>query len=78
MGKDRYVLLGSCKWRRGEVGEDVLDQLYAHRALLGPKAARAHLALFARQTFSAEVRRRAAQEHVLLVTAPDLFAESAA
>lgn len=73
-GRDRHVLLGSCKWRKGDVGEDVLDQLYAHRALLGPKAARAHLALFARQRFSSGVQRRAAQENVLLVTASDLFA----
>ena|SRR5690348_2054131 len=74
MGKDRYVVLGSCKWRKGEVGADVLDQLYAHRALLGPKAARARLALFARHAFTAEVRRRAEQEDVALVTTPDLFA----
>jgi AAA+ ATPase superfamily predicted ATPase len=74
VGQDRHVLLGSCKWRDREVGEDVLDQLYAHRALLGPKAARARLALFARRGFGAIVRRRAQEEDVLLVTAGDLFA----
>lgn len=77
IGRDQHVLLGSCKWRRREVGEDVLDQLYAHRALLGPKAARARLALFAGRGFSATVRKRAEQENVLLVTASDLFAEPA-
>jgi AAA+ ATPase superfamily predicted ATPase len=74
MGKDEYVLLGACKWRQGDVGVDVLDQLYAHRALLGPKAARASLGLFARRGFSASLRRRAEQEHVLLVTAADVLA----
>jgi uncharacterized protein len=74
VGRDHHLLLGSCKWREREVGEDVLDQLYAHRALLGPKAARARLALFARRAFSAVVRARAQQEDILLVTAADLFA----
>jgi uncharacterized protein len=74
VGKEQHLLLGACKWREREVGEDVLDQLYAHRALLGPKAARARLALFARRAFSAPVRERAPQENILLVTASDLFA----
>jgi AAA+ ATPase superfamily predicted ATPase len=74
VGKDQHVLLGACKWRDRDVGEDVLDQLYTHRALLGPKAARARLALFARRSFSAGVRKRAERENVLLVTAADLFA----
>lgn len=47
--QDRYLLLGSCRWRDREVDEKVLDQLYAHRAMLGARAARARLALFARR-----------------------------
>lgn len=78
MGKDGYTLLGSCKWREREVGESVLDELYQHRALLGPKAAQARLALFARRAFSAGVRARAARENVLLVAAADLFGQPAA
>jgi AAA+ ATPase superfamily predicted ATPase len=75
VGKDRHLLLGSCKWRERDVGESMLDQLYEHRALLGPKAARARLALFARSGFSPAVRARAQREDVLLVTAADLFAD---
>ncbi|MGH7882207.1 MAG: ATP-binding protein [Candidatus Dormibacteraceae bacterium] len=73
LGKDEYILLGSCKWRKGEVGESVLDQLYVHRALLGPKAARARLALFARHGFSERVQERARLGDVLLVTAGEMF-----
>ncbi len=71
--RHRYELLGSCKWRR-TVDESVLDQLYEHRASLGGKAARARLALFARDGFSQGIHERAGQEGVLLVTAGDLFA----
>lgn len=74
VGRHRYQLLGSCKWRR-TVDEDVLEELYDHRAALGGKAARARLALFAREGFTARVRERAAKEGVILVTAADLFAD---
>jgi hypothetical protein len=76
VGKDEHVLLGACKWQEREVGEGVVDQLYEHRALLGPKAARARLALFARRGFSADVQKRASGEDILLVTAADLFTEA--
>lgn len=66
-------LLGSCKWWRKRVGSAVLDDLYAARAALGPKAARARLALFARGGFTAEVRERAALENVTLVGLEELF-----
>jgi uncharacterized protein len=71
--KARYTLLGSCKWAR-TAGAQVLDDLHTAQAALGGKAARARLAIFARRNFSAELRRRAATEDVLLVTAADLFA----
>lgn len=71
--KNGYGLLGSCKWWRKRVGSAVLDDLYAARAALGPKAARARLALFARGGFTAEVRERAALENVTLVGLEELF-----
>lgn len=72
--KSRYVLLGSCKWQRGRVGAAVLDALYDHRALLGAKAARARLVIFARDGFRDDVQERADREGVLLRTAENLFA----
>lgn len=71
--KHRYVLVGSCKWRR-IAGSDVLDDLYAKQAQLGSRAARARRVLFAREGFSPDLRARAAEDDVLLVTAADLFA----
>lgn len=69
----RYVLVGSCKWRRA-ADVDVLDDLRRQQDALGPKAARARLAIFARERFSARLRERAADEDVLLVSAAELFA----
>lgn len=77
MDKERYLLLGSCKWTGREIDVSVLDDLYVARADLGPKAAQARLALFARRGFSPVVRERAEREHVMLVTAADLFANVA-
>jgi len=71
--KARYTLLGSCKWKR-TVGAHVLDELQVAQAALGGKAMGARLAIFARRGFDAALRRRAAAEDVLLVTAADLFA----
>jgi AAA+ ATPase superfamily predicted ATPase len=68
-----FVLLGSCEWRR-LVDVDVLDQLRDHQAFLGGRAAAARLVLFARAGFTTVLRRQAADEGVLLVTAADLFA----
>ncbi len=67
----RYVLLGSCKWRK-VVDERVLDDLEEHQAAMG-KARGARLALFARDGFTNEVQARAQRDDVLLVTAADLF-----
>jgi len=71
--KSRYTLLGACKWHRSLVGPGVLDQLYEHRAILGPKAAQAQLAIFARTGFKADLVSRAQKEEILLVTPPELF-----
>lgn len=71
----RYTLLGSCKWTRRLVGEDVLDALQGgHDAIAAEApAAGARLALFARRGFTRSLRRRAEREGVLLVTAAELF-----
>lgn len=71
--KARYVLVGSCKWRR-TADADVLADLRAKRERLGPRAARARLAIFAREGFTVRLRKQAAADEVLLVTAADLFA----
>ncbi len=68
----RYVLVGSCKWRR-TADVDVLADLRRQQDALGPKAARAHLVLFARERIGEKLRKAAAKEDVLLVTAADLF-----
>ncbi|MGA2163364.1 MAG: ATP-binding protein [Solirubrobacteraceae bacterium] len=70
--KHRYVLMGSCKWRR-VAGAEVLQDLYTKQKQLGPQAADARRVLFARESFTKEVRTKAAADDVLLVTAADLF-----
>jgi uncharacterized protein len=70
--RGRYTFLGSCKWRR-TADVDVLDDLLSARDGMG-KAGRARLAIFARESFSARLRERAADEDVMLVSAADLFA----
>jgi AAA+ ATPase superfamily predicted ATPase len=72
VAKGRCTFLGSCKWSR-RVGVHVLEELRDAQATLGGKAATARLAIFARSGFDAALRRRAAEEDVLLVTAADLF-----
>ncbi len=72
VAKDRCTFLGSCKWAR-RAGVFALDDLRDAQATLGGKATTARLALFARDGFDAALRRRAADEGVLLVTAADLF-----
>jgi hypothetical protein len=71
--KHRYVLVGSCKWRR-IAGVEVLEDLYAKQEQLGPRAARAQRVLFAREGFAPDLRAQAAADGVLLVSAADLFA----
>lgn len=71
MTKGRYDLLGSCKWSR-RARASVLDELLAARDHLGGRAAQAALAIFARG-FDRELRDRAAEQRVTLVSAADLF-----
>jgi len=72
VAKGRCTFLGSCKWAR-RAGVQVLEELREAQAALGGRAATARLAIFARSGFDAALRRRAAEEGVLLVTAADLF-----
>ena len=71
--KRGYGVLGSCKWWSKRVGTAELDDLHRARAVLGPKAAQAKLALFARSGFTSDVVERASLENVTLVSADDLF-----
>lgn len=72
VAKGRCTFLGSCKWAR-RVGVQVLDELRDAQAALGGKATTAQLAVFGRSSFDPALRRRAADEGVMLVTAADLF-----
>jgi AAA+ ATPase superfamily predicted ATPase len=71
--RHQYTLLGSCKWSRRLVGEDALDALLTSRDAVAGRTANAQLVLFARRGFTRSLQRRAAREHVLLVTAAQLF-----
>lgn len=74
--KHLYTLVGSCKWTKNPVKESVLDDLHIARTALGPKAAKAELALFSKSGFSQEVKSRAKREQVHLITVEDLFSVS--
>ncbi len=78
MRQQRYTLVAECKWSKNPVGVETLDKLQERRAVLGGRAAQARLALFARAGFTDALVDRATVERVLLVTADDLFADSAA
>lgn len=71
MGGRDYSLLGSCKWSRN-ADDHVIERLQTHRALLGPRAAQAQLAVFARG-FSQRARELATRTAVRLVKVDELF-----
>ena len=73
LDKESYTLLGACKWWKGPVGENVLDDLLDARAALGAKANSAELALFSKAGFNDKVTTRAQREGVHLITVDDLF-----
>ena len=73
LDKNGYTVLGECKWRKDPLDVDVLDELFRAQAVIGPKANQARLALFSRSGFSDELRARAANEGVELVTVADLL-----
>jgi len=65
------VIVGSCKWDRAADAR-VLAQLKHDVQVLGPRAGRARLVIFARG-FRADLTRAAAREDVRLVAAEELF-----
>ena len=67
------MLYGECKWRRGEVGEDVLDTLIrrAGKTVYGSGTQRRHFTLYARAGFKAGVRERAAADEGIVLHTPD-------
>jgi AAA+ ATPase superfamily predicted ATPase len=71
--RDRYTLLGSCKWSKRLVDEDVLEALMRSRDAIDRRAENAKLVLFARRGFTRSLRRRAASEGVMLVSSDELF-----
>jgi hypothetical protein len=65
------MLYGECKWRRGKVGEDVLNTLIARaeKTAYGRGVGRRHFVLYARSDFKTDVRERAlADESIVLHT----------
>lgn len=75
VARSRYVLVGSCKWRRVGTEHD-LDQLQRAQSVLGGKAVGAKQVIFARDGFTDKLRERAELEDVLLVNAAQLFASA--
>jgi AAA+ ATPase superfamily predicted ATPase len=71
VSRGRYDLLASCKWSK-TAPASTLAQLLLQRDAL-PRARAAKLAIFARG-FSAELRRRAAEEDISLIDLDTLFA----
>jgi len=61
----RVLAIGEAKWSESEVGLEVLARLEKKRALLGDRATKAKLLLFARSGFEADVRRKARQRRDL-------------
>lgn len=73
LDKKGYTVLGACKWWKEPAGENVLDGLLEARAVLGPKASRAELVIFAKVGFNEKLTKRAKAEGVHLIAAADLF-----
>jgi AAA+ ATPase superfamily predicted ATPase len=69
---DGSMLYGECKWRRGEVGEDVLDTLIdrAERTAYGRDVDRQYFILYARAGFKPAVWERAASDGRIILYTP--------
>lgn len=67
--KARAALVGECRWRRGKVGPDALDDLMARAAALEElEGHKLRYMLFSRSGFTAALTARAKRERVRLVT----------
>ena len=72
--KNRYTLLGSCKWTTQPFANSDLTALEAARDVIGPTASRAALVAFSKSGFTEHVQERAALGDVQLFRPADLFA----
>jgi AAA+ ATPase superfamily predicted ATPase len=69
---DGSMLYGECKWRRGDVGEDVLNVLVdrAKKTAYGHGVDRRHFVLYARTAFTGGVRQLAAADESIVLHTP--------
>jgi hypothetical protein len=69
---DGSMLYGECKWRRGEVGEDVLNTLMrrAEHTAYGRGEDRRHFVVYARTAFKTAVLERAARDGRIVLHTP--------
>lgn len=67
------TLVGEAKWSERSVGTEALHQLRATAAAIPGTSARTKLALFARTSFTSELRLSAEQEQILLITANEML-----
>jgi hypothetical protein len=74
LNKKGHSLLGSCKWLARPAGVSVLDDLYAARGVLGPRAARAKLVIFSKSGFNETLQEKADAEGISLIDVRELFA----
>jgi AAA+ ATPase superfamily predicted ATPase len=66
--RSESALVGECRWRRGKIGADVLDDLMSRAAALQKlQGYKLHYMLFSRAGFTAPLTERAKRERVLLV-----------
>jgi AAA+ ATPase superfamily predicted ATPase len=70
---DGSMLYGECKWRRGDLGEDILDTLIGRsdRTAYGRGETRRHFILYARAAFKAGVRERATADERIVLHTPE-------
>nr|WP_294504589.1 ATP-binding protein [uncultured Rhodopila sp.] len=69
---DGSMLYGECKWRRGEVGDDVVNALIrrAEHTGYGRGEDRRHFVVYARTGFKPGVRERAARDGKIILHTP--------
>jgi hypothetical protein len=69
---DGSMVYGECKWRRGEVGEDVLNTLIgrSEKIAYGRGEDRRHFLLYARAAFKSDVLERAAADERIILHTP--------
>lgn len=71
---ERALLMGEARYTSLPVGRDVLDGLQDKAARLAPTGWQAHLALFLRSGFTANLATRAAAERLILADLEQIIA----